>query len=164
MHGTSGVPSSAGNLLSSASFENGHADGWAIRLAGTNRAVYSNPSRAHDGSGFMEMNNGSVPISNTPSIYQDVPVAPAPGHSYSCSLWVRSPTGAPFHGNLTLWGLGGTNESGTTGFTAGSHWRLVTAPLNPLNSGHTQMRCEIYMGTAGVNLDVDGASMTAGDI
>src|SRR5207302_995853 len=100
-------PGGGGNLLSSGSFENGRADGWTVRLAGTNRAVYSDPSYAKEGSGYLAMNNGSVAISSAPSIYQDVPVAAGPGQSYTCSIWVRSRSGQPYSGTLALWGLGG---------------------------------------------------------
>ena len=145
-----------GNLLSNASFEGG-AGAWHLGIPGENFADYHNAAYAKDGSWFMEMNNGSVPISSGPTVYQDVSASPSVGQSYTLTLWVRAQTGS-YYGVLVLWGLGGTNESAQTPFTAvSSGWRQVQVTLDVKNPGHTQLRAQIYMDTPGQNLDVDGA-------
>jgi hypothetical protein len=47
-------------------------------------------------------------------------------------------------------------------FIAGSSWTLVSAPLNPVNSGHTAMRRQMYLHTAALKLGVDGANLSEG--
>src|SRR5262249_6321496 len=134
--------------LQQASFESSTAGWRPVNLAsGVNFAQYNNAARAHDGSGFLEMNS-SLPNG---SVAQDVNVSAQPGQSYSFSVWLRAAPGTgPVSGTLALWGLGGVQESGSTDFTVGQNWTLVTAPLDIRNSGHTALRAEIYMGTTGV--------------
>src|SRR5436305_1040617 len=146
------------NLLQQASFESSAAGWRPVNLAsGVNLAQYNNVARAHDGSGFLEMNT-SLPGG---SVAQDVSVSTQPGQSYSFSVWLRAAPGAsPVSGTLALWALGGIGESGSTGFTVGQSWTQVTAPLNIKNAGHTVLRAEIYMATIGVNFDADGALLT----
>jgi len=149
------------NLLTNASFEH-NAGGWSTINNGgiVNYATYNNlVGRSHDGAGFMEMNT-SVPGG---SVYQDVAVAPSPGQSYTFSVWLRSPNGTPVSGTLALWGMGGTNEQGATNFTVGPQWTLVSAPLDVVNAGHTQLRAQIYISTAGAQFDADGATFARGN-
>jgi hypothetical protein len=144
--------------LTNASFENS-AGGWnRIAFASSvNYTTYKNAARAHDGVGFMEMNTAVA----GGSVAQDVAISTSPGESYTYSVWLRSlaPGGAPVSGSLALYGMGGTQEKGNTDFTVGSQWTLVSVPLDVANSGHTQLRAEIYMGSTGVNYDVDGAQL-----
>jgi hypothetical protein len=58
---------------------------------------------------------------------------------------------------------GGTQESGSTNFTVGPAWSLVSVPVDVANTGHTGLRAEIYMSTTNTNLDADGASLAAGN-
>ena len=144
--------------LSQPSVEGGSSAGWALTSVGENFRTYQDPAYAKDGHWFMEMNNGSVPVSSGPSLYQDVLVAPVPGRSYTFSVWVRSAVSAPYTGRLVLWGLGGTSENAVTNFTAVfGKWTQVFVTLSPGLSGHTRLRAEIYFDTAAQNLDVDGA-------
>ena len=148
------------NLLTNASFE--HSGGGWNRIANAssvNYTTYNNAARAHDGTGFMEMNT-SVPGG---SVAQDVVTPLSPGDSYTYSVWLRSPTGHPISGSVCLWGMGGTQESGSTNFTVGSAWTLVSAPLDVANAGHTQLRAEVYETTTGQNLDLDGATFARGN-
>ena len=160
--GVGGASPPAANLLTSASFEGGHVDGWHL-TPGANWAVYSNSTPgvqpAKDGHWFLETNTGSV-CSSTPSVYQDVSVSAAAGQSYTLSMWVRSPAaGSTFSGELVLWALGGTQEASDIHFTATNTWQLITAPLDVRQSGHTKFRAQIYEHTCGTNLDIDGAQL-----
>jgi hypothetical protein len=147
-------------MLSDGSFENGaNVAPWKLRLTGSNGRAVNNSSNAQAGSWYLEMNNGTVPISKSPSVYQDIPVTTSVGQKYTFWIWVRSPTAASYSGKLALWGrLGGTAEAASTPFTtaANSQWTLVSTTLTVNNPGHTSLRAEIYMQTVW-NLDVDAA-------
>jgi hypothetical protein len=130
--------------------------GWNL-TPGANWAAYNNGT-AHDGQYFLETNTGSAGAGA--SVWQDVPVATAPGQSFSFSVWLRSPSGKAVGACVVLWGLGGTQEMGQTCLTTSSKsWRLVTAPLDTHASGHTILRAQVYLETAGLNYDLDGATL-----
>ena len=157
--GTPPPPPSLGtsNMLSNASFGEGNFNSWTtlpVTGGGVNVAAYKN-SAAHDGSWYGESNTSTA----GGSVLQDVAVTTQPGQSYSFSIWIRSPTGAPVSGTVALWGLGGTTENGLTNFTVGSAWTLVTAPLDVSQSGHTELRAQIYEFTTNTNYDFDGAQL-----
>ena len=59
-------------------------------------------------------------------------------------------------------GLGGQEEQSATPFTIGSHWTLISAPLNTA-AAHTSLRTEVVLDTPGQELDVDAASLAAGN-
>jgi hypothetical protein len=153
------------NLLENASFASSSAGWFANAEAGSvSYAQYPSshyyPGFAHDGGGFLEMNTSEAGA----SIAQNVAITTQPGQSYSLSVWLRSAPGqGPVSGVLALWGLGGTQESTPTNFIVGPEWTLVTVPLDVQNSGHTELRAEIYMDTAHANFDVDGASFESGE-
>ncbi len=148
------------NALTNASFENSSA-GWGRinQAAAVNYTVYKDKTFAREGAGYLEMNTSVA----RGSVGQNVAVSTTPGQSYTFSAWVRSRTSTPVSGTLTLWGLGGTQESGTTDFTVGPTWTLVSAPLDVTKSGHTTLRAEIYLSTTGANFDVDGATLASGN-
>jgi hypothetical protein len=151
---------SSRNLLLNASFENS-AGGWApIHNGGQVWHVpYRNAARSHDGGGFLEMNT-SV---QGGSVYQDVAVATTVGDSYTFSAWMRSPSGKRISGSLALWGMGGTQENGSTSFTVGPQWTLISVPLDVAQAGHTQLRAQVYMSTPGANYNIDGATFVRGN-
>jgi hypothetical protein len=148
------------NFQASASgwFPNANSSG--VNMAQKNPGPYG-AGYAKVGSGFLEMNTNAV----QGSVAQNVPIVPEPGQSYAFSVWLRAPPGAhtPFKVSVALWGLGGTQENGTTTAEIGHAWTLVTAPLDVQNSGHSGLRAEIYMDTANENLDADAATLSAGD-
>jgi surface antigen len=154
---TRGLP----NLLYNPSFEiEPGAPGWyRNNLAqAVNEQVYSDPSRAHDGSWFLETNTSQA----GGSIAQDVEQAPVAGHEYDFSVWLRSPGGQPFSVCVVVWALGTNNTPGQTCTTVGGAWQQVTATLVPPQIGgqYTKLRAEVYENASGVNLDVDTASLT----
>jgi putative cell wall-binding protein len=146
--------------LSDASFEDPTGGPWfgCNFPASVQHYPYPSASFAHEGGSVMSMGT------TTPqgSVAQDVAVAPQPGESYTFSVWLRSDvkTGS---GTVRLWALGGTEESGSTSFTAGPAWTLVSAPLDVVNSGHTGLRAEIYMGTANFYYFADAATLVSGN-
>jgi hypothetical protein len=150
--------------LENGNFEDSSAGWFQSALASDVNLQQYNPGSegagyAKNGNGFLEMNT-SQPEG---SVAQDVSVALAPGQSYTFSVWLRATPGeSPFSVDVALWALGGTQEQGATGATVGQSWTLVTAPLDVQNSGHTELRAEIYMGTTNENLDADGATLAIG--
>ena len=150
------------NLLQNASFESSSA-GWrannlasAVNLQQYKSSHYPAPFSSYVGSGFLEMNT-SQPGG---SVAQDVTISTQPGQSFSFSVWLRAAPGQnPVSGSVALWGLGGTQENGSTNFTVGQAWTLVTAAVDVQNSGHTSLRAEIYMTTTGANFDACGAQL-----
>lgn len=145
------------NLLTNASFETGDNTGWFKNNNAGNVAmqVYADASWAKEGTDYLEMNTSQ----SNGSVAQDVAIPPAPANSYTFSIWVRSRDGNPFAGTLALWGRGGNQENNSTSFLAGPTWTLISAPLNPRQTGNTSLRAEIYMVSTGRNLDVDGAQL-----
>jgi len=61
---------------------------------------------------------------------------------------------------LALWGLGGTQESASTSFTAGSTWTQVAVPLDITNAGHTTLRAQLYESTTGQTYYFDGGALS----
>jgi hypothetical protein len=117
---------------------------------------YSIAGRALDGSGFLEMNTKRI----GGSLAQDVPNQTQRGQSYRFSIWVKAGPNTPsVSGTIALWGLGGVAESGSTNFTVGQNWTLVTCPLDVNKDGHVTLRAEIYMESSGLNFDLDSASL-----
>ena len=172
VHQTDGQTASAtaqvtlsANLLQNASFESSAVGWFKNNLANAVNMAQYNPGPhgagyAHDGSGFLEMNT-SQPGG---SVAQNVACYPQPEGSYSFSVWLRVPPNSPdVSGSVVLWGLGGTEEKGSTSFTVGEQWTLVTATLDIQQPGHNSLRGEIYMETTGANLDADACTTVAGE-
>jgi len=144
------------NLLSDPSFEQPGLRPW-YAAPGQNWAVYQS-SAAPVGDYYLETNSGS---SSSPSVYQDVGVVPTVGQSYEGSVLLRSPSSTPIIVALVLWGLGGSaTEVGQTQITVSSStWTRYYTDLDVANPGHTDLRLQLYLGTAGTNLDVAGATL-----
>jgi Carbohydrate binding domain len=128
---------------------------WAT-APGQNRAIYSSPS-APDGQNYLETNSGS---SSSPSVYQDVPNTLLAGHSFTASVFLRSPTGAPVNVGLVLWALGGSTHVGQTTVTvSGTAWARYSTEVDVPDSSDSDLRLQLYLGTAGANLDLAGAAL-----
>ena len=161
----------AGSLLSCGSFE-GSTCGWNLGVQGMNWALYKDGSvaanqngPAKDGQYFLETNIGSLPLSTDPSLYQDISIAPQVGQSFDFSVWARSPSGIPISLTIVLWGTASSHsdEDQPTNVTVSSkNWELISAPLDDQVAGHGKLRAQIYLHSAG-NLDLDGASLSAGN-
>ena len=144
------------NLLSDPSFEQPGLRPW-YAAAGQNWAVYQSSAAPVDDH-YLETNSGS---SSSPSVYQDVGAAPTVGQSYEGSVLLRSPSSTPITVALVLWGLGGSaNEVGQTQITVSSStWTRYYTDIDVANPGHTDLRLQLYLGTAGTNVDVAGATL-----
>ena len=146
--------------LTSASFGRGVLSGWAL-TPGANWADYRNGT-AHDGAYYLEMNTGSL-AGGAASVWQDVTLLTQPGQSFDFSVWLRSADGAPGEVCVVLWGLWTNIENGQQCVVlTGRSWTQVTAALDTHVSGHSILRAQLYMETAGVNFDVDGTTLVAG--
>jgi outer membrane protein OmpA-like peptidoglycan-associated protein len=57
--------------------------------------------------------------------------------------------------------LGGTAENDLTDFTVGNTWTLVSAPLSITQSGHTDLRAQVYETTTGTTYYFDGGTLVS---
>lgn len=141
--------------LSDAGFEAGLGS-WNL-TPGQNWAVYDSAS-APMGSDYLETNSGAIA---DPTVYEDMAGAPVAGHSYQGSVYLRSPSSTPVSVTLVVWALGGPDtEIGQSDFTvSSSSWAPYYTDLDVADSGHSDLRFQIYIGTLGANLDIDGAAL-----
>jgi hypothetical protein len=147
--------------LANASFEQGAFAGWASFPFGP---LVAASSGAGLGTGREGAGLGSVRTATPGRAFaQNLSAVPASGESHTFSAWVRSPSGAPVAGAVTLRALGGSEEVGTTPFAAGERWKLVSAPLSIARDGHSALRAEVVVNTIDAELQVDGASTASGN-
>jgi hypothetical protein len=139
-------------------YDNGFS-GWHA-WPGENYAVYPGPGPGAEGGHYLETNTGSAGPGG--SIYQDVPAMPVPGHTYAASILLRSPSGSPVQVNLVLWGLGQSgSETGRTTVTVSStNWTPYSVALDASSGVFTDFRVQLYVSTPGVNVDLNGATLT----
>ncbi|WP_183093104.1 carbohydrate binding domain-containing protein [Nocardioides stalactiti] len=143
------------NLLRNASLEEGNTSGWGGLEAGTNLAAYQDPAESKDHQWFGEANTNQA----GGSIYQDIPVNPGAGSSFTFSIWVRSRTSTPATLRIVLWAVGGNQQSGQERVVVGRTWRLVEVPLDVREGSHTHLRAQVYIDTPGQNINFDGAQV-----
>ena len=151
------APLSNPELLTDPSFAQPGIGPWQTG-PGQNRAVYQSSS-APVGQNYLETNSGTAA---GPSVFQDVPAGPVPGHSYTASVLLRAPAATPFSVSMVVWALGGSapNEIGQTVFTVSSStWSRFSTTLDIGSSGHTFLRFQVYINTPTQNLDLDGAML-----
>jgi hypothetical protein len=155
--GTSAAPSllTTPDLLQDPSFETGFAP-WSV-WPGDNYAIYS--GGAAEDNNYLETNTGSAGSGG--SVYQDVAISALPSHGYTASVYLRSPSGAPISVDLVLWALGSPPvQVGKTSLTISStSWASSSVEVDIPTSAYIDLRLQIYVGTTGVNLDVDGANL-----
>ena len=152
---------SSQNLLSNGSWGTGQFAPWtgiSVNGGTTNYGAYSNSSIAQEGTTYAASNTST----RGGSIYQDVPASSSPGQSYTFSIWVKSSTSIPVSGMLSLLALGGTADNDLTDFTVGNTWTLVSAPLSITQSGHTDLRAQVYETTTGTTYYFDGGTLVSG--
>ena len=119
---------------------------------------------SHDGHCIAEANSP-----NGGNVYQDITDLSssqlAAGNSYDFSVWLRSPSGQPFNACVNLFALPAGSQIGDqqTCQTIGSDWTLLSAPRDIVQSGNTFLRAAVYLYTANLNLDMDGATLSAGN-
>ena len=146
--------------LSNASFEMGSFKNWDKFPDGFIDYQSTGDSTAKEGGGIGRV---QTTVAGR-SFAQDVGVAPQPGQSYTFSMWVKSTTSTPFKGTIALWEMSGATgiAKGDTSFTVGSDWTLVSAPLAVTTAG-TGLRAQIYLGSTGYDLALDGGSLASGN-
>lgn len=116
-----------------------------------------NGAGAPAGSSWLQTNTGDLQIS---SLYQDIATFPEVGHSYTASVYLRSMTGGPIAVAVVLWALGGpTVEMSQTDVTVGSTWQRYSTELDVTDSGHSDLRFQIYLGTPSQTLGVASAQL-----
>lgn len=142
--------------VSDAGFEQSGLGAWNV-ASGQNWAVYDS-SAAPMGSDYLQTNSGGA---SDPSVYQDATAIPAQGDDYQGSVFLSSPSSTPVNVSLVIWALGGSNtEEGESEFTVSSStWTQYFTDLDVTDSGHNDLRFQVYVDTAGVNLDMDGAML-----
>ena len=145
----------AGAMLQGSGVEDGgFTQGAGNWQAGSgNRAVFTS-SDLPAGQDYMQFNGASA---SDGSLWQDVPVAPQPGNTYTASVFLSSPTGTSVPVNMVLWALGGSapTEVGQSQFTVSStSWAPYTADIDVADPGHSLLRLQFYVGSTTDNLDV----------
>ena len=159
---TGGVPLQADgaqlatNGLANASFDQGFSRWDSFPRGALSASTVTNASVAREGAAYGAVRTDAAGR----SFVQDVPVPTAAGASRTFSIWLRSPSEA--RGSVALTGTGGSDERTATGFAVGPRWTLVSAPLDA-SVAHSGLRAEVVLDTPGVELDVDGASLSAGN-
>ena len=94
------------------------------------------------------------------SFYQDIATNLAAKHSYTATVFLRSLTGGPISVSLVLWALGGSaTEVGQTVATVGPSWQPYSTVLDVANPGHSDLRLQVYLASAGQTLAADAASL-----
>jgi hypothetical protein len=142
-------------FLNNSSFEAGVA-GWRP-CYNANTVSYDTPLNqgAADGQRILRFNSSS----GSGSMCQTKPWKPRIGDYYQLAVRVRSASGVPVNGSASIWELRdpsiGTSWSTQVNFIADSEWKEYRTAACARNSEATQLRTELYVGTANQNLDVD---------
>ena len=145
------------NLLDNASFENDHATRWTTLdpHGGIVQELAKKAVGLPEGGNELELSTSR----SGGSLYQDVPVLLAPGESYTFSLWALADAASGESICVALWGIGESSQNGETCTKIGRSWTRVAAPYDVTSGGLTMLRAQLYLLTAGVRLDVTGASL-----
>jgi hypothetical protein len=145
----------APNLISNPSFESG-ADGWnsGTLVNVLDRVAGAPPVAAIDGANVARSNAAY----SGGSFATDVARRTAVGEIYTGTIWLRAASsGDTWDGTLAMWGLGGVAEAATTQVSVSDEWTPFTVQLPVTQAGHTTLRLELYSGSPGEQLYVDGA-------
>lgn len=144
----------AGNLLNSASFEQGIGS-WTF-MGSNDRAIYNNGT-AQSGANFLAV----VPHTSNASVGQAAARSTTQGEVWNGSVWVRAARGT-VTGKVVVWGLGGQAENFGTSFTVGTTWTQISTSLLINNPGHSQVKLEVYFGSTDQEYYLDNAILSLG--
>jgi hypothetical protein len=139
------------NLVNKASFENTPTTpDWSTISATANRLACCTPKA---GSSFLRVGA----LASPGSVYQDIPIKPEVGQSYSFIIWARCNTPCPSTGTLVLFGLtnGLPTESQGTALNLTTSWTKWVVPLDVRVANQTSMRAQVYINTYGHYIDID---------
>jgi len=146
------------NLVTDAGFQEPGLGPWCTS-SGQNQTVVNSPS-AGAGQDYLATNAGDA---GSPSVWQDVNVAPLPGNSYDASVLLASANDVPISVTLVVWALGGTapDEDGQTDVTvSSSSWNDFSTDVDVADPGHALLRLQLYFpSTTTTDLEVDGATL-----
>jgi hypothetical protein len=79
------------------------------------------------------------------------------GETYTATIWLRAEAADnTWDGTLALWGIGGVAEAATAPISVGTTWTQVTVTLPIGQPSHDALRLEIYSGSPGEVLYIDG--------
>jgi hypothetical protein len=142
------------NLASNGSFETGTTAGWGTGTIGANAlsAARGGTVAPVDGSYFA-----TTTTSNGGSFATDVTRQTVVGETYTATIWLRAlvPSNT-WDGTLAFWALGGTQEVAVTPISVTDQWTQLKVTLPIAQPDHTALRVEVYSGSPGELVDVDG--------
>ncbi|VAW31719.1 hypothetical protein MNBD_CHLOROFLEXI01-3627 [hydrothermal vent metagenome] len=96
-----------------------------------------------DGEQVLQANNARA---DCLSFFQDMPVAPVVGETYTLSMWVYDPENKLLPGEITIWGLGSQNDNSSgRPFTAYNQWHCYQTTYTVASAETTILRAEIYL-------------------
>jgi hypothetical protein len=126
-----------------------------------NSGLTQNAAQRIAGTAALPAMDGNYLLSATysGSIATDVKRRTAEGETYTATLWVRSGTpGATWSGDLALWAIGGNQEAAVQrGLQiTDTGWTQLKIELGIGQPVHEALRLELYSGTPGVQLLIDG--------
>jgi hypothetical protein len=91
------------------------------------------------------------------SIATDSKRKTAVGESYTATIWLRAEAvDNTWDGTLALWGIGGTTEGVSMPISVGAAWTQYSITLPVGQPSHDVLRLEVYTGSPGEVLLVDG--------
>jgi RHS repeat-associated protein len=130
--------------LFNASFERGTTDGW-VSSPGFSPTVLT--SSAPEGSNYIEGTTAAGSDGIPANTYQDVGVPLTQNHTYTASMLMRSPSGAPVTVDLDLWAMGGgSNLVGYTAVTvSGTSWQRYSVSVDVNATGYNNLRLQPYV-------------------
>jgi len=141
--------------VSDAGFDQSGVGPWTVSPGAT--SSIASGSGAVTGRTWFQTTTGGGTSS---SFYEDIATNPVAGHSYTASVFLRSVTGGPISVSVVIWALGGSaTEVGQTQATVGASWQQYSTVLDVGNSGHSDLRLQVYLATAGQTLAADAASL-----
>ena len=141
--------------VSDAGFDQPGTGPWTVSPGAT--SSIASGSGAVTGRTWLQTTTGGGTSS---SFYEDIATNPVAGHAYTASVFLRSVTGGPISVSLVIWALGGSaTEVGQTQATVGASWQQYSTVLDVANSGHSDLRLQVYLNTEGQTLAADAASL-----
>jgi hypothetical protein len=113
--------------------------------------------RAESGSGYLQVGKSTGAAGGVRLV---TPGNVAGGSQQTVSAHVRSTTGAPVSGRLTLTASGGgTDNTATAAFTATEDWEKVTLTLAVTSDGQTSLSTQVFVDSVNAGLDIDSVTI-----
>ena len=130
---------------------------WTVIGSSTNQVQMNDVIKSQSGSGYLKI---SKTTNDNGGVKYDIPGAVSINTSQTMYMYVRSSSGAPVAGRISLSGSGGsTQNSTTTSFTAGSDWTKISVTVPITNSTQTGLQSKIFVDTVNAGLDIDSINV-----